>query len=548
MHSRACYKRLGQKLHRLAAVFRAKSSSRPLRTAHAAARGVHSSPPWPNTRPVTSVVEDGPLNRAGPVTSPGELMQLLARKKESIQDDYAGRKVNEHAVFTNSEISLKHVDVYGFDFDYTLIHYTQELHRLIYEVARDRLVGMLNYPTAIKGISYNPNFAIRGLHCDITKGFLMKIDAYNQIQLSSVYRGHAPVSPDEVAEHYGGTHVPMHVTDNLPTGSEWKLTQFLDLFSMPEATLLADIVEYLLGHGIPFDPEYLYEDVQTTVQEVHNLGDIHTAIASDLERYVERTPRIPVYLNRLKGAKKKLFMITNSPYWFVNKGMTHAMQSPDWRDLFDVVIVGARKPSFYSEANRPFRLLNSDAMTASWSRVTELVPGKVYQQGNVNDFIGMTGWKGSQVLYFGDHVFSDLADPSIQHSWKTGAIIPELEVEIRRATSPEFQEHLAKMLALEKLLQEHQGYGYTNPELVVVLDHWRQERKNAKRFLKETHNKRFGSVFRTEKNPTYFTRRLATFANLYMSSLDSLMNYSLDYTFIPRRGSLPHEPDLNFDL
>ena len=59
-------------------------------------------------------------------------------------DDYAGRKVNEHAVFTNSEISLKHVNVYGFDFDYTLIHYTQELHRLIYEVARDRLVGMLN--------------------------------------------------------------------------------------------------------------------------------------------------------------------------------------------------------------------------------------------------------------------------------------------------------------------------------------------------------------------------------------------------------------------
>ena len=61
------------------------------------------------------------------------------------------------------------------------------------------------------------------------------------------------MSPDEVAEHYGGTHVPMHVTDNLPTGSEWKLTQFLDLFSMPEATLLADIVEVraasLLAHG-----------------------------------------------------------------------------------------------------------------------------------------------------------------------------------------------------------------------------------------------------------------------------------------------------------
>ena len=29
-------------------------------------------------------------------------------------------------------------------------------------------------------------------------------------------------------------------------------------------------------------------------------------------------------------------------------------------------------------------------------------------------------------------------------------------------------------------LNSVQGYGYTNPELVVVLDHWRQERKNAK--------------------------------------------------------------------
>ena len=70
----------------------------------------------------------------------------------------------------------------------------------------------------------------------------------------------------------------------------------------------------------------------------------------------------------------------------------------------------------------------------------------------------------------------------------------------------------------------------------------------CRRSLKEAHNLRFGSVFRTEKNPTYFSRRLATFSNLYTSSLDNLMNYSLDYTFIPRRAALPHEPDLNFDF
>ena len=59
--------------------------------------------------------------------------------------------------------------------------------------------------------------------------------------------------------------------------------------------------------------------------------------------------------------------------------------------------------------SRPFRCLNSASMTPTWWRVTQLEPGEVYEQGNINDFIHMTGWKGSRVLYFGDHVFSDLA-------------------------------------------------------------------------------------------------------------------------------------------
>ena len=50
------------------------------------------------------------------------------------------RQTNPHAVFTNSELSLKNTNVYGFDFDCTLVHYTSEVHRLIYELARDRLV------------------------------------------------------------------------------------------------------------------------------------------------------------------------------------------------------------------------------------------------------------------------------------------------------------------------------------------------------------------------------------------------------------------------
>lgn len=32
------------------------------------------------------------------------------------------------------------------------------------------------------------------------------------------------------------------------------------------------------------------------------------------------------------------------------------------------------------------------------------------------------------MLYFGDHPYSDLADASLMHGWRTGAIIKELSV------------------------------------------------------------------------------------------------------------------------
>ena len=36
-------------------------------------------------------------------------------------------------MFVNSDISPKHIDVFGFDYDYTLVKYTGEVHRLIYD-------------------------------------------------------------------------------------------------------------------------------------------------------------------------------------------------------------------------------------------------------------------------------------------------------------------------------------------------------------------------------------------------------------------------------
>lgn len=46
-------------------------------------------------------------------------------------------------------------------------------------------------------MEYRPEFAIRGLHYDIEKGLLLKLDSFLQIQLGSVYRGLTAVRLDE---------------------------------------------------------------------------------------------------------------------------------------------------------------------------------------------------------------------------------------------------------------------------------------------------------------------------------------------------------------
>lgn len=67
------------------------------------------------------------------------------------------------------------------------------------------------YPEGIRKYDYDPSFAIRGLHYDIQKSLLMKIDAFHYVQLGTAYRGLQPVPDDEVIDLYGGTqHIPLY--------------------------------------------------------------------------------------------------------------------------------------------------------------------------------------------------------------------------------------------------------------------------------------------------------------------------------------------------
>uniref|UniRef100_A0A674A853 5'-nucleotidase domain containing 2 n=1 Tax=Salmo trutta TaxID=8032 RepID=A0A674A853_SALTR len=437
--------------------------------------------------------------------------------------------LNPSTIYANNEVDLDEVEIYGFDYDYTLALYSNTLDTMIYNTARDFLVKHYKYPEGISKYDYIPNFAARGLHYDIQKGLLMKIDAFHYIQLGTVYRGLNPVPDEEVLELYGGTnHVPLEEVSGF-YGKGPVMKQFMDVFSIPEMTLLAAANDYFNSNDIEYDPGHLYKDV--------------SVIRGYSKKYILRGDETYAVLHRLASHGKKLFLITNSPFSFVDKGMKY-MVGKDWRDLFDIVIVQADKPHFFNSCGKPFRRLDSNG-DLQWDKIKSLDKGQVYKQGNLFDFLRLTGWRGSKVLYFGDHLYSDLADLMLRHGWRTGAIVPELEVETRVVNTEQYAQGLTWLQALTGLLERMQMH--RDPESKKVLQDWLKEREELRAVTKNLFNPHFGSIFRTCHNPTYFSRRLCRFSDVYMASISCLLNYDLSYTFYPRRTPLQHEAPLWMD-
>lgn len=92
---------------------------------------------------------------------------------------------------------------------------------------------------------------------------------------------------------------------------------------------------------------------------------------------------------------------------------------------------------------------------------------------------------------------------------------------------------------LTQLIEDHQDHETEESRNALKL--WMKERDDLRFATKNVFNKQFGSVFRTYNNPTYFSRRLFRFADIYTSNITNLLQYSVEHTFYPRRGVMPHE-------
>ena len=235
-----------------------------------------------------------------------------------------------------------------------------------------------------------------------------------------------------------------------------------------------------------------------------------------------------------------------------------------WRDLFDLIIVSARKPDFFSSTHPFFEVTNGDGLLRPV--VGGPIAGRTYLGGNATAVEKHLGVSGDGILYIGDHLFSDVHVTKNLLRWRTGLIVRELEGEISATEGfAEQQHHLTRLMdEKERLEQEHSevrlmlqrkrlGYGPQPGETVkemesrlaglrsrlTALD---QEISPLAEASGEVSNNRWGLLMRAGNDKSHMARQVERHADIYMSRVSNMMSSTPFAYFRSPKGSLPHDP------
>lgn len=501
-----------------------------------------------NTEGTLRALED----HARTVTAESEAIQTAQKKDQ--QDE---------KIYANAYVDLSKVDVVGFDYDYTLVSYTNELLELIYDMALKRLVNHFQYPVEMlkSDLKFDPFFSIRGLAVDKETGWICQLSYTHKVSVA--WEGREKLPTKRIYEEYRGKRALR------PADRRKRLKPLNDLFSMAECCLIADTIQFFNDNNIPHCPQNAATDVLSAIRETHISGDFHRIVAEHPEDYFLPAPHLKEVLTSLKEAGKSLIFVSNSPFWYVDAGMTYFM-GKDWRDSWDAVITSAGKPRFYTDDARPFREVSRKSGRIKFKKVDEFERGEVYTEGCLKELMrvmkwgangasskvgddkispeqaGATSLSTSQVLYIGDSLFADLVDAKREYGWTTAAVVPEVHEEGTMEAKSEFiqtQRSIDLLLNALRLVQDELGPVARSREDTAMLDsleelvsRWR----DRETFLL---GNAFGSVFRARHQPSLFAHSLRRYCDLYMSSVSNLRNYSPQHRFYPEQGArlLAHE-------
>ena len=365
----------------------------------------------------------------------------------------------DHArgLFVNRTLNLRSIGAVGYDMDYTLVHYRVALwEERAYSYIR---AGLRAQGWPVETLEFDPELAVQGLVVDTELGNVVKANRFGYVKRA--YHGTRPLAFDAQRDAYRRALVDLR-------DRRWRFMN--TLFSISEAGIYMQLVDLLDAGALPARLGYddLYQAVRRTLDAAHLEGLLKADILADPDRFVEPDPDVPQALLDQKAAGKKVVLITNSEWSYAAPILQHAFDpylpgDMTWRDLFDLAIVGARKPAFFSETAPAFEVVGEEtdpdtgAVRARLRTVNgPLDEGRAYVGGHAALVEASLGLRGDQFLYVGDHVYADVAVSKSLTRWRTVLVLRSIEDEIaaQQAFAPQ-QARLSALMDRKEALEAH---------------------------------------------------------------------------------------------
>jgi HAD superfamily 5'-nucleotidase-like hydrolase len=459
--------------------------------------------------------------------------------------------MDAHKVFVNRIINMKKIKLVGLDMDHTLIRYNSEnFESLVYQLIKEQLVAIKQYPEAIKNLQFNFNDAIRGLVIDSKNGNILKLSRYGAIRQS--YHGTQLINFTEQQKFYRSIYVDLGDPNYMAIDTS---------FSIAFCVLYGQLVD--LKDAFPDEmPNYhnIALDVQFCVDKVHSDGSLKNIIIHDLEKYVIKEKAVVEGLKHFIRHGKRIFILTNSEFTYTKLLLDYAInpflnEGETWGDLFEYVITLANKPRFFYDN---LRFLSVDPATGTMTNLQgAIIPG-VYQGGNAKKFTEQLNVNGDEILYIGDHIYGDILRLKKDCNWRTALVVDELgeEIAAQLKALPTEKKIVESMNVKKKLEQQYvnlctqsidedsERYDQQIHDLQLEISAVDSQISKLLQEQSAFYNPKWERVFRAGAEESYFAYQVDRFACIYMEKLADFLEHSPITYFRANRRLLAHDIDI----
>ncbi len=460
-------------------------------------------------------------------------------------------------VFCNRTLNMRSIRAIGYDMDYTLVHY--DVYAWEMRAFEHLKLRFLENGWPVENCVFDPQQVARGLIVDTKLGNIVKANRFGYVKLA--YHGTRRLDFDEQRRVYSRVVVDL-------AQERWV---FLNtLFSLSEASMYSQLVVLLDNRQLPDVLGYanLFHCIHRVLDQAHMEGELKAEIMADPERFVSLDAETARALLDQKQADKKLMLITNSGWSYTNSMMSYAFErflpgGMKWRDLFEVVVVEARKPEFFLSHGPLFEVVNDQGLLKPAMAITK---GGIFFGGDASLVEKRLGVSGDEILYVGDHMWGDVHVSKSALRWRTALILRELESEIQAMESFSVSRAQLKKKMREKEKLEHQIC-----RLRLALQRWQAGElpgdnavalleKNLERTREELEsldsqiaplaqasgelgNPYWGLLLRSGNDKSHLASQVERYADVYTSRVSNLL-YRTPFVFYRSAyGVMPHDQD-----